>query len=137
MQCCVVPRLVQRLISRLVAVFILFLLKDLHQSSTNSTNDLGVNVADSETWIFRWLRFYHINCRHFVDVYFNLGGVSLFVDSPFTFLLRFVYDVWMNEYRFVFVKKIFIFILYIKKITPFNFFWVDFFSIQKCHQFSI
>jgi len=26
----------------------LFLLKDLHESITNSTNDLGVNVADPE-----------------------------------------------------------------------------------------
>jgi len=27
-------------------------LKDRNQSITNSINDLGVNVADPETWIF-------------------------------------------------------------------------------------
>jgi len=50
---CVVRRLLQRLISRLIAVVVYFLLKDLHQSITNSTNDLGVNVADPEAWVFR------------------------------------------------------------------------------------
>jgi len=38
----------------------------------------------------------------------NLDVVSLLADSPFTYLTMFVYDVqsiWMNEYRFVFVKK--------------------------------
>ncbi|KEH19626.1 hypothetical protein MTR_8g465250 [Medicago truncatula] len=30
-----------------------FLLEDLHQSITNSTNDLGVNVADPEAWCER------------------------------------------------------------------------------------
>jgi len=43
-------------------------LKDLHQSITNSINDLGVNVADPEVWVFRLLRFYHIICRHFAVV---------------------------------------------------------------------
>jgi len=50
---CVVRRLVRRLILRLVAVFVYFLLEDLHQSITNSTNDLGVNDADPETSVFR------------------------------------------------------------------------------------
>jgi len=45
--------IVRRLISRLVAVFVQFLLKDLHQSITNSTNDLDVNVVDPEAWVFR------------------------------------------------------------------------------------
>jgi len=35
---------------------------------TNSINDLGVNVADQETCVFRWLKFDHIICRHFVGV---------------------------------------------------------------------
>jgi len=49
-----VGRLVRRLISRLVAVFIYFLLKDQHhQSITNSTNDLGVNVEDPKACEFR------------------------------------------------------------------------------------
>jgi len=43
-------------------------LKDRHQSITNSINDLGVNVVDPETWIYRWFRFYHIICRHFAVV---------------------------------------------------------------------
>jgi len=43
-------------------------LKDRHQSITNSINDLSVKVADPETWIFRWFRFYHIICRHFAVV---------------------------------------------------------------------
>jgi len=45
--------IVRRLISRLVAVFVQFLLKDLHRSITNSTNDLDVNVVDPEAWVFR------------------------------------------------------------------------------------
>jgi len=65
---CVVRRLVRRLISRLVAVFVYFLLKDLHQTITTSTNDLGINITDLETWVFQWLRFYHIICKHFADV---------------------------------------------------------------------
>jgi len=70
---CVFCRLVQRLISRLIAAFVYFLLKDLHQSVTNSTNDLSVNVADPEAWVFRWLRFYHIICRYFAHVCYKLG----------------------------------------------------------------
>jgi len=64
---------VRRLISRLIAVFVYFLLKDLHQPITNSTSDLGVNVADPEAWVFRWLTFYHIICRHFADVCYKFG----------------------------------------------------------------
>jgi len=31
-------------------------------------NDLGVNIADPEAWVFWWFRFYHIICRHFALV---------------------------------------------------------------------
>jgi len=63
-QCCVVRRLVRRcLIMCLVVVFVWFILKDqLH--ITNSINDLNVNVADLEAWVFRWFRFYHIIYMH-------------------------------------------------------------------------
>jgi len=67
-QCCVDRRLVRRLISRLVAMFVYFLLKNLYQSITDLTNDLGVNVADPEAWVFQWLKFYHIIYRHFANV---------------------------------------------------------------------
>jgi len=33
-------------------------------------NYLGVDVADSESWVFRWLRIYHIICRYFVVVWY-------------------------------------------------------------------
>jgi len=29
---------------------------------------LGINVVDPEAWVFRWLRSYHIICRHFAVV---------------------------------------------------------------------
>jgi len=69
------------------------MLKDLHQSITNSINDLGINVADPEVWVTRWLRFYHIICSILSLYAINLGVVSLFTDSPFTFLAMFVFDV--------------------------------------------
>jgi len=65
---CVVHRLVRRLIWRLVAVFVWFLLKDQLQSITDSINDLGINVADPKACVFQWLRIYHIICRHFAVV---------------------------------------------------------------------
>jgi len=43
-------------------------LKDRHQSITNSTNDFGVNVVDPEAWVFKWLMFYRIICKHFTVV---------------------------------------------------------------------
>jgi len=40
-------------------------LKDRHKSIPNLINDLCINVADPEAWVFWWLKFYHIICRHF------------------------------------------------------------------------
>ena len=65
---CVVSHLVHRLISRLVAVFIWFLLEYQFQSITDWINDLGVDVADLEAWVYQWLEIYHIICRHFIVV---------------------------------------------------------------------
>jgi len=46
---CIVRRLVWGcLISRLVAVFVWFILKDQIQSITNSIDDLDANIADPE-----------------------------------------------------------------------------------------
>jgi len=94
---CVVRRLVRRLISRLVTVFVYFLLKDLYQSITNSTNDLGINVADPKAWYFGDLDFIILFVGILPMYAINLGAVSLFADSPFTFLAMFVSDV---LYRF-------------------------------------
>jgi len=95
---CVVRRLVRRLISRLVAVFVQFLLKDLHQSITNSTNDLDINVADPEGWYFGDLSFIILFIGILPLYAINLGDdVSLFADSPFTFLAMFASDIF---YRF-------------------------------------
>jgi len=68
MRRCVVRRPVWRLILRLVVMFVFFISKDKLQSITYSINDLSVDVADPKTWVFRWLRIYHIICRHFVVV---------------------------------------------------------------------
>jgi len=66
---CVVCRHVQHcLILRLIAVLVWFILKDQLQSITYSIDDLDVNVADPEAWVFRWFRFYHIVYRYFADV---------------------------------------------------------------------
>jgi len=64
-QRCVVRRSVWHLISRLVAVFIWFLLKDQLQSITDLINDLCVVVADPEACVFWWLKIYQIIYRHF------------------------------------------------------------------------
>jgi len=67
-------------------------LKDRHQSIINSINDLGVNVADPEAWVFRWSRSYHIIVGILSLYAINLDAVSLFIDSSFTFLVMFVSD---------------------------------------------
>ena len=94
MRRCVVRRLVWRLISRLVAVFVQFLLKDLHQSITNSSNDLDVNVADPKHGYFGDLGFIILFLAILPLYAINLGVVSLFADSPlYVFLAMFVSDV--------------------------------------------
>jgi len=67
---CVVRRLVRRcLISRRVAVFVCSYWKiSFSQSITDSINDLDVNVANLEAWVFWWFWFDHIICRHFAVV---------------------------------------------------------------------
>jgi len=65
----VVRRLVCRcLITRLVAMFIWFRLKDQLQSITYSINDLDVNVVDRKHEYSGWFRFYHVICSHFAIV---------------------------------------------------------------------
>jgi len=94
---CVVCRLVRRLISRLIAVFVYFLLKDRHQSI-----QIQPMIWASTLKIWK-----HVNFGDFVFIILfvgilpfcaiNLGAVSLFTGSPFTFLAMFVSDV---IYRF-------------------------------------
>jgi len=43
-------------------------LKDQLQSITDSMDDLDVNVADPEAWLFWWFRFHYIFCRHFAII---------------------------------------------------------------------
>ena len=64
---CVVHHFVRRcLILCLIGVLVWLILKDLLQSITDSINDLDVNIADPEACVFRWFKFYHNICRHFV-----------------------------------------------------------------------
>jgi len=56
----------------------------VNQSITNSINDLDVNVADPEAWVFWWFRFDHIICMSLYAI--NLDVVSMFAVSSFTFL---------------------------------------------------
>jgi hypothetical protein len=107
-RCCVVHRLVRCcMITRLVVVFVWFILKD-QLYIIDSINDLDVNVADPEPWVFKRFRFYHIIygiCSLYI---INLGVLSWFTDSSFTFLamLILMYSLNLNEWiSFCFCQK--------------------------------
>lgn len=61
------------LLSRFVAVFIWFKLTNQCQSITHSINDLSVNIAALDTWIFR-----HFDFVIFVDI-FPIYAINLIV----------------------------------------------------------
>jgi len=73
----------------------LFLLKDRHQSITNSTNDLGVKIRKYVNFGDLGFTILFVGILSFYAI--NLGVVSLFADSSFTLLTMFVSNV---IYRF-------------------------------------
>ena len=80
-------------------VFVWFILKYQLQTITNSINDLGVSVADPEAWYSGDLDFIILFVGILPLYAINLGAVSLFADSPFTFLaiLILMYYIDLNE----------------------------------------
>jgi hypothetical protein len=102
------------LIFHFVVVFISFMLKDQLQSIADSINNLDVNVADPETWIFRYFNFIILFVGNLTLYAMNLDAVNLFSYSSFTFLailnlyLYLMYSVnyWNEWISLFFVKKI-------------------------------